>query len=146
MLNGVCVTKITAMGRRPIDNSGNRPEAHLVTASMANLFSISPNLQIGLLSLGSAVFYTCSMAAMKLWTQTHSTTLLVLVAITIILGTWLEIMALQVERLGMIYVTILACEVGLIALISCLIFGESFTTKEVLGCLLIVIGTALAWA
>jgi len=117
-----------------------------MAATLANLFSISPNVQIALLSLGSAVFYTGSMAAMKLWTQTHSTFLLAVIAATILLGTGLEIMALKAERLGMIYVTILACEVGLIALLSCLFFGESFTTKEVLGCLLIVIGTGLAWA
>lgn len=108
--------------------------------------ALAPSLQIALLSLGSAVFYTGSMAAMKLWTQTHSTVLLILIATLILLGTGLEMMALKAERLGMIYVTILACEVGLIALISCVVFGESFTTKEMLGCILIVVGTGLAWA
>ena len=117
-----------------------------MAASLANSFSLSPSVYIALLSLGSAVFYTGSMAAMKLWTQTHSAVLLAIIAATILLGTGLEIMALKAERLGMIYVTILACEVGLIALISCLFFGETFTPKEVLGCLLIVVGTALAWA
>jgi|GEM_PF-1873922 len=117
-----------------------------MTAAITNLASLHPNMQIALLSLGSAVFYTGSMAAMKLWTQTHATFLLVIVALAIVMGTGLEIMALKAERLGMIYVTILACEVGLIALLSCLFFGESFTSKEILGCLLIVFGTALAWA
>ncbi len=115
-------------------------------AMLANSLTLSSTAQIALLSLGSAVFYTGSMAAMKLWTQTHSTLLLVIIATMIMAGTGLEIMALKAERLGMIYVTILACEVGLIALLSCLFFGETFTTKEMLGCLLIVIGTALAWA
>ncbi len=107
---------------------------------------LSPSAQIFALSLGSAVFYTGSMAAMKLWTQTHSGLLLLVIALTIICGTCLEIMALRVERLGMIYVTILACEVGLIALLSAFLFGESFSTREMVGCLLIVVGTALAWA
>ena len=115
-------------------------------AALMNGVSISPSLHIALLSLGSAVFYTGSMAAMKLWTQTGSMLLLLVIAATILMGTGLEIMALKAERLGMIYVTILACEVGLIALLSCIFFGETFSTKEVLGCLLIVIGTGLAWA
>jgi len=86
------------------------------------------------------------MAAMKQWTLSQSPALLLVIATTILIGTGLEIMALKVERLGMIYVTILACEVGLIALISCLFFGESFSQKEIIGCLLIATGTALAWA
>ena len=114
--------------------------------ALANVFSVSPAVQIALLSLGSAIFYTGSMTAMKLWTQTHSSLLLAVIVASIVMGTGLEILALKAERLGMIYVTILACEVGLIALISCIIFGETFSTREVLGCLLIIIGTGLAWA
>jgi len=117
-----------------------------MSALFANSFVMTPALQIGLLSLGSAVFYTGSMAAMKLWTQSHSTLLLIVIVAAIAIGTGLEILALKAERLGMIYVTILACEVGLIALISCIFFGESFSTREIVGCLLIVFGTALAWA
>lgn len=113
---------------------------------LAGAVTLSPALQIGLLSLGSAVLYTGAMAAMKIWTQSQSILLLICIAAAIALGTWFEILALKAERLGMIYVTILACEVGLIALISCFYFGETFSTREIAGCLLIVIGTALAWA
>ena len=108
--------------------------------------ALSPTLQVALFSLGSALFYTSSMAAMKQWTLNQSPVLLLVIATTILIGTGLEVMALKVERLGMIYVSILACEVGLIALISCLFFGESFSTKEVIGCLVIITGTALTWA
>ncbi len=108
--------------------------------------TLSSQGQLLALSLGSAIFYTGSMTAMKLWTQAPSAYLIGLIAVAILIGTGLEIIALKNERLGIIYVTILACEVGLVAAISHIFFGESFSTREILGCLLIVIGTALAWA
>lgn len=116
----------------------------MTQANISGLFS--PGTQILLLSLGSAIFYTGSMALMKLWTEAPSAFLILIIILAISIGTFLEITALKSERLGMIYVTILACEVGLIAAISLFVFGESFSAREVLGCLLIVCGTALAWA
>lgn len=111
-----------------------------------SLLTFSPTAQIAIWSLCSAVFYTGSMGAMKLWTQSPSILLALAIVLAIAAGTGFELMALKAERLGMIYVTILACEVGLIAMLSCLFFGETFTIKEAMGCALIVCGTALAWA
>jgi len=98
---------ITDTNTEVVNNRPQRNGELKMFGAFINGVSLSPNLQIALLS---------------------------------------EIMALKAERLGMIYVTILACEVGLIALLSCLFFGESFSGKELAGCLLIVIGTGLAWA
>ena len=108
--------------------------------------SLSPSVQIAIYSLGSAAFYCGSMAVMKIWTQAPSILLLALIALLIAVGTVFELLALNQERLGMVYVSILACEVGLIALISLLMFGEHFSVKEALGCAFVVCGVALAWS
>jgi multidrug transporter EmrE-like cation transporter len=99
-----------------------------------------------LLSLGAAVFYTGSMIAMKMWA--HGPTVLIgaVMLITIAVAVVFEIYALKSERLGMIYVSILAVEVVLIAGVSVFLFGESFSVREGAGCLLVICGTALAWA
>ena len=59
----------------------------------------------------AAVFYVMAMVGMKTWTEMPSVSLVVLIALALTIGTIFEIAALKGERLGMIYVTILALEV-----------------------------------
>ena len=95
--------------------------------------------------LGSAVFYAGAMIAMKLWGQISPALLLAVIIAFAGAGIWMEIGALQVERLGMVYVLILGVECVLIAIASALWFGESFSPREIIGGGLIVLGTAIAW-
>ena len=99
-----------------------------------------------ILSLGSAVAYTGSMAAMKVWTASPSLTLALIIAMAIAIGVVFEVQALRAERLGVIYVTILGIEVVLISFVSTVLFGETFSMREIVGCALVIGGTALAWA
>lgn len=94
----------------------------------------------------AATFYVIAMIAMKYWTTSPTLLTMVVVICALLIGTMFEIAALSGERLGMIYVTILATEVILIAAAAVLIFGESFTTRELAGCCLVLLGTALAWS
>lgn len=103
-------------------------------------------MSMTLFIIGSAVFYAGSMIAMKYWGQTSPLLLLAVIAVLVGAGVWLEIGALQAERLGMVYVLILGVECVLIAIASALWFGESFTFREILGGALIVAGTAIAWS
>lgn len=103
-------------------------------------------LGLAVFVIGSAVLYAGSMIAMKFWGQTSPLLLLAIIAVMVGGGIWMEIGALQVERLAMVYVLILGVECVLIAIASALWFGESFSTKEIMGGLLIVLGTAVAWS
>ena len=103
-------------------------------------------MSMTLFIIGSAVFYTGSMIAMKYWGQTSPLLLLAVIGIFVSGGIWFEIGALQTERLGMVYVLILGVECVLIAIASALWFGESFSMKEIIGGALIVAGTAIAWS
>ena len=96
--------------------------------------------------LASAGFYTVSMIAMKFWGQGVSPLIVLVTVVALAAGAGLEIEALRTERLGLIYVGILGAECIMIAIASYVLFGESFTAKEVAGAGLIVAGTALAWA
>jgi len=95
--------------------------------------------------IGSAILYAGAMIAMKFWGQISPTLLLGVIGILVAGGVWLEIGALQTERLAMVYVLILGAECILIALASAFWFGETFTLREILGGALIVAGTAIAW-
>lgn len=103
-------------------------------------------LNLTVFIIGSAVLYAGAMVAMKLWGQIPPVLVLTVVALLMGGGVWFEIGALQTERLGLVYVLILGIEAVIIALVSVLFFGEHFTAKEILGGLLIVAGTALAWS
>lgn len=103
-------------------------------------------VSITLFILGSAVFYALAMIAMKFWGQISPAILLAAIAVLIGGGVWLEIGALQIERIGMVYVLILGVECIIIAVASALLFGETFTAKEIFGGGLIVLGTAIAWS
>lgn len=103
-------------------------------------------MELSLFVLGSALFYTGAMIAMKLWGQASTLLMIGVIALLVGAGVWLEIGALQTERLAMVYLLILGVECVAIALASVLWFGESFTMREILCGLLIVAGTALAWS
>ena len=111
-------------------------------AAMQNLGTTQTALCAG----AAAVFYVCAMISMKLWADAPTALLTGIIVIALLIGTVFEIAALHGERLGMIYVTILALEVVLIAIAACLLFGESYSYKEVAGCLLVLAGTAVAWS
>ena len=104
------------------------------------------SMSIAVFIFGSALLYAAAMIAMKLWGQIPPALLLTAIALLMAGGIYFEIGALQVERIGMVYVLILGIEVVVIALASALWFGESFTWKEITGGLLIVAGTAVAWS
>ncbi len=95
--------------------------------------------------IGSAILYTGAMIAMKFWAGNGFSIAIVIIGALVAGGVWLEIGALQTERLAMVYVLILGAECILIALASALWFGETFTIKEIAGGALIVAGTAIAW-
>ncbi len=95
--------------------------------------------------IGSAVLYAGAMIAMKFWGQFSPILMLAIIGALVAGGVWLEIGALQTERLAMVYVLILGAECILIALASTLWFGETFTIKELAGGAMIVAGTAIAW-
>lgn len=94
----------------------------------------------------AALFYVGAMVAMKLWTEAPSALILVAIVGAMAVGAGFEISALRGERLGMIYVTILGVEVIMIALVAVLVMGEGFSPRECVGCVLVVLGTALAWS
>lgn len=103
-------------------------------------------VDLTLFIVGSAVLYSTAMILMKLWGQMSPLLMLTLIGTLMGAGIWLEISALQTERLGMVYLMILGAEVVIIAAASALWFGEEFTAREVAGGALIVVGTALAWS
>ena len=102
-------------------------------------------VSLTLFVLGSAVLYAGAMIAMKFWGQVSPALLICVIAALVGGAVWLEIGALQTERLAMVYVLILGAECILIAIASALWFGETFTLREIIGGALIVIGTAVAW-
>ncbi|MHA6326766.1 hypothetical protein [Roseivivax sp. CAU 1753] len=71
---------------------------------------------------------------------------IVLIAAALLSAGVFEVLALRQERLGIVYVGILGAEVIIIGTVSILLFGESFTSREIAGIGLVVLGTALAWA
>ena len=102
--------------------------------------------QTALCAGAAALFYVGAMISMKLWTDTPTLLLGTVIFVALLVGTVFEIAALKGERLGMIYVTILALEVVLIAIAAYVILGENFTGREIAGCALVLMGTALAWS
>ena len=102
-------------------------------------------VNLALFVLGSAVLYAGAMIAMKFWGQFSPALMICVIAALVGGGVWLEIGALQTERLAMVYVLILGAECILIALASAFWFGETFTMREIFGGALIVVGTAVAW-
>ncbi|MEM7545436.1 MAG: hypothetical protein AAF367_07875 [Pseudomonadota bacterium] len=102
-------------------------------------------LSLPVFILGSASFYAVAMIALKILGQGGpKVAVAFVIAATVFGGLWMEFEALKSERLGLIYVAILGAECLIIALASSLLFGESFSTRELAGGALIVGGIALA--
>lgn len=95
--------------------------------------------------VGSAALYVAAMAAMKLWGQTPATVTALVIALSVIGAVALEVMALRLDRLGMVYAAILGVEVVLLMLVSHFGFGERLTLREAAGAGLIALGAGLAW-
>lgn len=117
-----------------------------MSAQTAHFFQTYATLVTICLTGASAVFYVVAMVAMKHWVEAPSAIIMLAIIIAFIAGAGFEIAALKGERLGMIYVTILGIEVVLIAIAAVFLLGESFTLRECTGCVLVVLGAALAWA
>lgn len=106
----------------------------------------APAISLTAFVLGSALFYAASMVVMKFWGQIPPALIITLIALLVGAGVWFEIGALQTERLGIVYVLILGIECIFIAIASAVLFGETFTMREIIGGAMIVAGTALAWS
>ena len=105
-------------------------------------------MKLAIYIIGSAAFYAAAMILMKSWgigTGASRFVVGVLIALTFVAAAWCEIEALRVERLGMIYVAILGVECIMIMVASVYLFGEQFSSKEVIGASLVLLGTAVAW-
>jgi multidrug transporter EmrE-like cation transporter len=98
------------------------------------------------LALASASLYCISMIAMKLWWSGPAPLVGLIIVTTLLGAAAFEVAALRTERLGLIYAGILGAEVIILAVVSCVVFGESFSPREYAGIALVLIGTALAWA
>ncbi|MEM7056898.1 MAG: EamA family transporter [Pseudomonadota bacterium] len=105
-----------------------------------------PAIGLWVFIVGSAVVYAAAMIVMKYWGQLPPMLILSLVALLMGIGVAFEINALQVERIGMVYVLILGIEVIVVATASAVLFNETFTWREIVGGAMIVVGTAVAWS
>ncbi len=103
-------------------------------------------MSLTLFILVSALFYAGAMIAMKYWGKLPPVLVIGVIVICFAFGAWAEIGALQVERLAIVYVLILGLECIVIAAASALMFGETFSWKEIAGGSLIVLGTAVVWS
>ena len=101
---------------------------------------------VAVLALVSAVFYCVAMVAMKTWWVTPNIGMGVVIATALLAAGAFEVAALRQERLGLIYIVILAAEVVIISLASVLHFEESYTGREIAGVSLVLVGTFLAWS
>lgn len=95
-------------------------------------------------AVGAAVLYTAAMVAMKLWGAAPAVVVAAVIAVTLLGAVGLEIMALRMDRLGMVYIAILAAETLMIMGVAHFGFGESLSPREALGAAFIVAGAAIA--
>lgn len=93
----------------------------------------------------SAIAYAIAMIAMKYWPGAAGIGLALVIGALVFVGVVTEIAALRGERLGMIYIAILAVEVVIIAVAAKFTFGETYSVREVIGCFMVVTGALLAW-
>jgi multidrug transporter EmrE-like cation transporter len=106
-------------------------------------------MKLAIFIMGSAAFYSGAMILMKFWGADAGASRVLIglfIVITIVGAVFFEIEALRSEKLGMVYVAILGFECVFIGTASVLWFGEHFTVKEIVGSILIVMGTAVAWS
>jgi multidrug transporter EmrE-like cation transporter len=93
---------------------------------------------------GSALFYCIAMIAMKLWDKLPLAVGIIIIGAAIVVAVALEIAALRAERLGYVYVMILAAECVIMAGVSFFAFGESFSPREIAGAGLVVAGALIS--
>ncbi len=101
-------------------------------------------MDLVLFILGSAAFYAATMILMKHWNALPPLAMGGLIALAFAVGAWCEIEALKIERLSAIYIAILGVECLIISAASFMFLGESVSSREVAGGVLIVAGVALA--
>lgn len=101
---------------------------------------------VAFFALVSALFYCVSMIAMKSFASAPNTLLIIVIALALVGASAFEIFALKQERLGLIYVSILAAEVAILGAVSLFQFDETYTRKEVFGMAIVLVGTAVAWS
>ncbi len=97
------------------------------------------------LALASAGLYCIAMIAMKTWWTVPGLWTAGIIVVTLLAAGVIEILALRHERLGLIYVSILAAEVVIIGVASLVVFNETYSPREIAGITLVLAGTMLAW-
>lgn len=101
---------------------------------------------VPILALASAGLYCVAMIAMKTWWSIPGIWTAGIIVLALLAAGALEVAALRNERLGLIYVSILAAEVVIIGVASHVLFKETYSAREIAGVTLVLLGTALAWA
>lgn len=100
---------------------------------------------VAILALISAFFYCLAMVAMKSWAELPSVGLALVIGAALLTAGAFEVFALRQERLGLIYVGILGAEVVFLGALSLFHFDETYSSRELVGIGLVLIGTAIAW-
>lgn len=100
---------------------------------------------VAILALISALFYCVAMFAMKSWAELPSVGLALIIGAALLTAGAFEVFALRQERLGLIYVGILGAEVVIIGALSLFHFDETYSSRELVGIGLVLVGTAIAW-
>lgn len=100
---------------------------------------------VAFLAVLSAFFYCISMIAMKAYASGPQQALLIVIGLALVCAATFEVFALRQERLGMIYVGILAAEVVILGTVSLFQFDETYSYRELAGIAVVLLGTAIAW-
>ena len=103
----------------------------------------NPNVFMIAMCFASAAFYVAATVVMKLFGGFHFALLLVPIAITFFPAAWFEVMVLRDGRLGQVFLLIFAFEIVITAFLAFVVLRETYTAREVLGLVTIVIGIAL---
>jgi drug/metabolite transporter (DMT)-like permease len=100
---------------------------------------------VAILAIFSAVFYCVAMVAMKSWAELPSLGVALVIGAALLTAGAFEVFALRHEKLGLIYIGILGAEVLILGTFSWLYFNETYTSRELAGMCIVLIGTAIAW-
>ena len=95
------------------------------------------------LAAGSALLYVASTYAMKEWGSLGPFLGAAMLAACFVGAAWLEIEALQRDRLGYVFILIIGFECLLALLFACLFLRETHNWAELAGMALIVLGVML---
>jgi hypothetical protein len=97
-------------------------------------------------ALGAAMLYTAAMVAMKLWGAAPPLLVAGVIAVALVGAVGLEVAALRTDRLGMVYLAILAAETLMVMGVAHFGFDERLSAREAVGAAFIVAGAAIAAA